>query len=252
MSTGETLHKFGVTPATAVSLLHTAREHKWLQPVGVAAHIGSQILEIEPFAASAQFLANMAEELASSGIHLNYIDVGGGLGIDYQSPASSPPISDWVTAVSAPVHQADFDIVMEPGRSIIAPTGMLVTKVEYVKMQGKKPFLIVDAGMNDLLRPTLYKAYHPIMPVQQKDDASIDYDIVGPICETGDTFAQKRPLPATNAGDLLAIGQAGAYGYAMSSNYNGRLRPAEVLVDGDQYTIIRQRQSYEHLLDGIS
>ncbi len=252
MSTGETLHKFGVTPETAVSLLHTAREHPWLQPVGVAAHIGSQILDIEPFVASAQFLANMAEELASSGINLNYIDVGGGLGIDYQSPAASPQISEWVTAVSTPVHQADFDIVMEPGRSIIAPTGMLLTTVEYLKMQGKKPFLIVDAGMNDLLRPTLYKAYHPIMRVQQKDSASIDYDIVGPICETGDTFAQERPLPTTIAGDLLAIGQAGAYGYAMSSNYNGRLRPAEVLVDGNQYSIIRQRQTYEHLLDGIS
>ena len=252
MSTGETLHKFGVTPETAVSLLHTAREHPWLQPVGIAAHIGSQITDIEPFAASAQFLANMAEELASAGIKLNYVDVGGGLGINYQTPASSPQISDWVTAVSTPVHNAGFNIVMEPGRSIIAPTGILLTQVEYLKTQGKKEFLIVDAGMNDLLRPTLYKAYHPILPVHQNGNAeTVAYDVVGPICETGDTFAQERPLSTTKAGELLAIGQAGAYGFAMASNYNGRLRPAEVLVDGDQYTIIRQRQTYEHLLDGI-
>ncbi len=258
MSTGETLHKFGVTPETAVSLLHTAREHPWLHPVAIANHIGSQITDIEPFAAAAQFLTNMAEELASSGLKLEYIDVGGGLGIDYQqSPISNlqspiPPISDWVTAVSTPVHNAGFDLVMEPGRSIIAPTGMLLSKVEYLKMQGKKAFLILDAGMNDLLRPTLYKAYHPILPVVQSDTDTVPYDIVGPICETGDTFAQERSLPPTKAGDYLAIGQAGAYGFAMASNYNGRLRPAEVLVDGDQYSVIRQRQTYEHLLDGIS
>jgi diaminopimelate decarboxylase len=286
MTTGEKWHKFGVAPETAVTLFHRAREHPYLQPVGLAAHIGSQITAVPPFLQSAHFLVQMADELASSGVRLEYVDVGGGLGIEYgdweigggdtarlgdldQSPnlpiSQSPLISDWVTAVSQPVLAAGYNVVMEPGRSIVGPTGMLLTRVTYTKTQGDKQFVIVDAGMSDLIRPTLYQAHHPVLPVNgrgetggqnlvQQEQSSPTrpartVDVVGPICETGDWLAKDRALPPLQPGDLLAIMQAGAYGYAMASNYNGRLKPAELLINGDQYSVIRKRQSYEDLLE---
>ncbi len=273
ISTGAAQHKFGVSPGTAVSLLHTAAQHPWLQPVGLAAHIGSQIKALEPFAASANFLVGLADELASGGIRLDYLDVGGGLGVTYEigdwrlavdepgkeSPISqpqaahlqSPTIESWVTAVSKPIQTAGYGLVMEPGRSIVAEAGVLLTQVVYTKPQGKKQFAIVDAAMNDLLRPSLYGAYHEILPVdftQRRRGAEVSYDVVGPICETGDFLAKDRALPPLAPGDLLAITHVGAYGFAMSSNYNGRLRPAEVLVSGSQTHLIRQRQTYQHLL----
>ncbi len=249
MTTGEKWHKFGVAPETAVALLHAAREHPWLQPVGLAAHIGSQITTVPPFVQSAHFLVQMANELAASGIRLEYIDVGGGLGIDYHSPfaAASPSISTWVTAVTEPVLAAGYGVVMEPGRSIIAPTGVLLTRVTVTKTQGGRQFAVMDAGMSDLIRPTLYDAHHPVLPVHDAPATAV-YEIVGPICETGDWLAKERELPVLQPGDLLAILQAGAYGYAMASNYNGRLKPAEVLVNGRHTTIIRPRQTYEALL----
>lgn len=263
MSTGEQSHKFGVSPETAVSLLHFAQEHPFLNPVGIAAHIGSQIMTQPPFIASANFLVELAEELRTHGIALTYIDVGGGFGVDYQATqlpqdedAQERPLNTaiqaFVTAVSQPIQQADFKVVMEPGRSLIAPAGVLLTQVVYTKKQGEKTFVIVDAGMSDLIRPTLYEAFHPVWPVQQpaEETTTETVTIVGPICETGDWLAKDRTLPSLNAGDLLAIGQTGAYGYAMSSNYNGRLRPPEVLVNEDHYHIIRRRQDYTHLLDG--
>lgn len=258
MTTGEQWHKFGVPGETAVTLFHLAREHPYLHPVGLAAHIGSQITAVPPFVESAHFLVHMADELAASGIRLEYVDVGGGLGIDYGDwdqflISQSPDISQWVTAVSQPVHAAGYQLVMEPGRSIVAPMGALLSRVTYTKPQGGTRFAIVDAGMSDLIRPTLYDAYHPVLPVtktaNELEPAAV-YTIVGPICETGDWLAKDRELPLLQPGSLLAIMQAGAYGFAMASNYNGRLRPAEVLVNGDHLTIIRKRQEYRHLLDG--
>jgi diaminopimelate decarboxylase len=282
ISTGAAQHKFGVSPETAVSLLHVAAQHPWLKPVGLAAHLGSQIKALEPFAASANFLVSLADELASSGIRLDYLDVGGGLGVEYEQKKEigdwrleieksdqqslisqpqaanlqSPSIERWVTAVSTPIQVAGYGLVMEPGRSIVAAAGALLTQVIYTKAQGEKQFAIVDAAMNDLLRPTLYGAYHEILPVeldltQRRGGAEVSYDVVGPICETGDFLARERALPPLAPGDLLAITHVGAYGFAMSSNYNGRLRPAEVLVDGSQTHRIRQRQTYTHLLDGV-
>jgi diaminopimelate decarboxylase len=257
ISTGLHAHKFGVSGESAMALMQQAATHPWLKPVGLAAHIGSQITDLGPFGESAQFLVGMADELAGMGIQLAYLDVGGGLGIDYSDdsivnyPSSIAHISEWVTAVAQPITQAGYQIVMEPGRSIIGPTGLLLTQTIYTKKQGEKQFIIVDAGMNDLIRPTLYQAHHPILPIQQPTTNSQQLvDIVGPICETGDFLAKERPFPLSQPGDLIAIMQAGAYGFAMSSNYNGRLRPAEVLVNGDQFKIIRQRQTLEHLLDG--
>ncbi|VAW35569.1 Diaminopimelate decarboxylase [hydrothermal vent metagenome] len=270
ISTGAAQHKFGVSPETAVSLFHFAAQHPWLKPVGLATHIGSQIKAIEPFKASANFLVGLADELSSSGIRLDYLDVGGGLGVEYEgskwrvasgeSDNQALLIEAWVRAVSEPVQAAGYGLVMEPGRSVMAAAGMLLTQVVYTKVvstkpQGKKQFAIVDAAMNDLLRPVLYSAYHEILPLdlpQRDRGKEVVYDVVGPICETSDFLAKERPLPSLTPGDLLAISHAGAYGFAMSSNYNGRLRPAETLVSGQHHHPIRQRQTYQHLLDGVA
>jgi diaminopimelate decarboxylase len=249
-STGRLEHKFGVPRDTAVALLRRAAEHPWLEPIGLAAHIGSQIASVVPYSRLVSFLVVLAAELAQSGIELAYLDVGGGLGINYDDD-EIPSVERWVATVSRPVLDAGYDLVMEPGRSIVGPSGVLLTEVLYTKEQGGNNFAIVDAGMNDLIRPAMYKAVHPLWPVQEPVGETILVDVVGPICETGDFLARKRSLPAMNSGDMLAVMQAGAYGFAMGSNYNGRLRPAEVLVNGSHFEIIRQRQSYQHLLDGI-
>jgi diaminopimelate decarboxylase len=252
-STGRLQHKFGVPRETAVDLLLRASCHPGLQATGLAAHIGSQITTIEPYRVLAAFLAELAAELAALGVELSYIDAGGGLGINYQED-NAPTIAAWVAAVAEPVRRSGRRLVVEPGRSIIGPAGALLTRVLYTKEQGGKSFVIVDAGLNDLIRPAMYRAYHAIRPVSEPDDhqGTAVVDVVGPICETGDFLAVDRPLPPLQPGDLLAVMQAGAYGFAMSSNYNGRRRAAEVLVDGDRFQLIRRRQSYEHLLDGCS
>lgn len=249
ISTGQRAHKFGVSPEQARRMLAWAASHPWLRPVGLAAHIGSQITELEPFVAAAGKLVELAGELAAMDIDLPYIDVGGGLGIDY-AQVEAPEPTAWVTAVARPVTQAGYEVVMEPGRSIVGPAGALVTQVLYTKTQGEKTFVITDAGMTDLIRPALYQAYHPIVPVRQTASSFAPVDVVGPVCETGDWLARERPLPPLRPGDLLAVLQAGAYGFAMSSNYNGRLRAAEVLVDGEQFRVIRERQGLEALLVG--
>ncbi|MEM7112174.1 MAG: diaminopimelate decarboxylase [Chloroflexota bacterium] len=249
ISTGQHSHKFGVPLAQAQAMFAKAAQDNWLEPVGIASHIGSQIRDVDPFRQTAVFLTEVADELKAQGISLRYIDVGGGLGIDYTGDGV-PTIAEWTTAVSGPVQEAGYGLVIEPGRSIVGPSGIMIAQTVYTKKQGNKQFVITDAGMNDLLRPTLYKAYHPILPLQRRHGPEQIVDIVGPICESGDWLAKERPLPPIHQGDLLAFLQAGAYGFAMGSNYNGRLRPAEVLVDGHSFTIIRQRQTFEHLLDG--
>jgi diaminopimelate decarboxylase len=252
-STGRLEHKFGVPRDTAVALLCRAVEHPWLEPTALAAHIGSQIASVNPYSSLALFLVELANEVTQLGINLAYLDVGGGLGINYEDN-DIPSIEDWVATVSRPVMEAGYGLVMEPGRSIVGPAGALVTEVLYTKQQGGNNFAIVDSGMNDLIRPAMYKAVHPVWPIREhleSEDRRCLVDIVGPVCETGDFLARKQSLPKLKAGDMLAIMQAGAYGFAMGSNYNGRLRPAEVLVNGDQFQIIRRRQTYDHLLDGV-
>ncbi len=254
ISTGLHGHKFGVPMDQAISLLHRAAAYPFLEPVGLAAHIGSQITKVNPYIEAAEFLAGTALSLAANGIRLRYLDIGGGLGIDYTNEGV-PTIEQWAEAVSDPITRAGFEMVMEPGRSIVGPAGALITRVLYTKKQGEKSFLITDAGMTELIRPTLYDGHHPILPVKRPHPpgfALYQYDVVGPVCETSDFLAKERPLPKIEAGDLLAILQAGAYGFAMSSNYNGRLRPAEILVEGDTYRTIRQRQTYIKLLDGVT
>ena len=246
ISTGLHGHKFGVPRERAVAMLHFAASHPWLKPVGLAAHIGSQITDLAPFAQSVRFLIELADEMKGAGIGLEYIDAGGGLGIDYEQAA--PDAAEWVGTIGSIVSDAGYDLVIEPGRSIIGRAGALVTRVVYTKEQGTKCFVITDAGMTDLIRPTLYQAYHPIAPVIETTASPETVDIVGPICETSDFLARDRALPPVDRGDLLAVLHAGAYGYAMSSNYNGHLRPAEVLVTGDAFRVIRRRQTYEALL----
>jgi len=247
ISTGLHSHKFGVPRERAVAILRAAAADPWLRPVSLAAHIGSQITDLDPFAQAARFLVDVADELAGEGIRLEYLDCGGGLGIDYLGAA--PGLADWVHVIGPVVRAAGYGLVVEPGRSIVGRAGALLTRVVYTKQQGDKRFVIADAGMTDLIRPTLYQAHHPIVPVAPAAGEEV-VDVVGPICETSDFLARDRALPPLAAGDLLAVLHAGAYGFAMSSNYNGHLRPAEVLVEGDTFRVIRRRQTYADLIAG--
>ena len=248
ISTGLHGHKFGVPRDRAVAMLRQAAAHRWLQPVGLATHIGSQITDLDPFVQSVDFLLELADEMGREGIRLEYVDAGGGLGIDYQGAV--PAAAEWVQTVGPRIAAAGYELVVEPGRSIVGRAGALLTRVVYTKAQGDKQFVIADAGMTDLIRPTLYQAHHPIAPVAERPGAPVVVDLVGPICESSDFLARERLLPPLEPGDLLAVLHAGAYGYAMSSNYNGHLRPAEVLVEGDSFRVIRRRQTYDDLLSG--
>ena len=254
ISTGLLENKFGIPLAEGVDLIRHAAGSESLNPIGVAFHIGSQITEISSFAEAASIITDLAVELRSSSIPLRYIDIGGGLGIDYAQGVSaeknmSNAIAKWVTQTGAAVKAAGFELKAEPGRSIVGGAGCLLTEVTFTKNNGEKHFVIIDGGMNDLIRPTLYEAYHPILPLNQPANQDQQLvDVVGPICESGDFMAKNRALPPLTRGDQLAIMNAGAYGFAMSSNYNGRLKPAEVLVEDDSWRIIRPRQQLEDLL----
>lgn len=251
ISTGQASSKFGVEPETAVSLYHKSTTHPFMAPVGVAAHIGSQIADFKAYESTAVYLAQFAQRLTQEGVPLRYVDVGGGLAIDYTNDMRLPDIEAWVTAVSTPVQQAGFELVMEPGRSIIGPSGTLLTRVLYIKQRPNRQIVVVDAAMNDLIRPTLYQAKHPIGLVGERIGPKVTVDVVGPICESGDWLAKDVQLPPLQQGDLLAIHQAGAYVYAMGSNYNGRLRPAEILLQEGKPRLIRHRQTHNDLLSGV-
>jgi diaminopimelate decarboxylase len=250
VATGQENHKFGVAPGIALSMMRAADADPWLRPVGLSAHLGSQIDALEPFVQVSDKLADMADMLATEGLRLNYIDLGGGLAIDY-GQGSGPSIDHWLETGSKSIIRRGYRLLVEPGRSIVGSAGILLTKVLYTKIQGGQKIVVTDAGMTELVRPALYGAHHPIVPVVRPDESGITeneiVNVVGPVCETSDVLAVERSLPALEPGDLLAILQTGAYGFAMSSNYNGRLRPAEVLVDGDAFRCIRPRESYSVL-----
>lgn len=250
ISTGSKTHKFGISATEILSLAQMVANHPWLNLTGLAIHIGSQIVQLDTFAQAVQVILHLARTLQTQGIQVSYLDVGGGLGIDYSGDSHSalPAIADWVQTVAQPVAAAGFGIVMEPGRSIVGPAGALITQVLYTKQQGDHQFVITDAGMTELIRPALYQAHHPIVPLQPRRGEPVLVDVVGPVCETGDTLARGRLLPPVQPGDYLAILQTGAYGFAMSSNYNGRLRPAEYLAQGSHWQLIRQRQTWANLI----
>ena len=270
ISTGLHKHKFGVPIGEARALYAKASGTRHLKVAGVSVHIGSQITDVEPFTATMERVGGLVRELRNDGHQIDYVDAGGGLGIPYEvaggeagAPArqdgrdAHPSIANfpayasiYAEALLSPLRGLKVHLLLEPGRSIVGPAGALITAVVYRKTNNSKKFLIVDAGMNDLLRPSLYKAFHEIIPVQVRgeDSARETVDVVGPVCETGDFFARDRELPVVDEGEMLAILDAGAYGMALSSNYNTRPRPAEVLVDGKSVKVIRRRETVGDLI----
>jgi len=257
ISTGKSINKFGIDLNQALEVFKQAHSMAGIDVVGVHCHIGSQILNLEYYVASAKKLFNFVNQLKDAGISVQHVDIGGGLGVhypdlisEYAEPAAEAvphpdDLAQKVIDVLSPLH---CEILFEPGRSIIAEAGALITRVLYVKESRDKKFIVVDAGMNDLIRPSLYGAHHQIVPLRHNSSAREMADVVGPICETGDFLAKERMLPPVKRGDLLAVMSAGAYGYSLSSNYNTRPRPAEVWVDGANAEIIRERERVEDLL----
>lgn len=246
VATGRKRNKFGIGAARARRIFRESRRFAHVRLTGLQAHIGSQILDAAPLAQSARGLAALAAELIASGAALETIDLGGGVGVAETEEASLSPEA-YAAAVLPELAGLPLRILIEPGRAIVARAGALVTRVLYVKETEEKNFIVVDAAMNDLLRPALYSASHPIEPVVQRGDP-ITADIVGPVCETGDFFVRDGVIDRPQEGDLLAIRNAGAYGFAMSSNYNFRLRPPEVLVEEGGHRVVRRRETYEDLL----
>jgi diaminopimelate decarboxylase len=250
ISTGLKENKFGIAIADAEDVYIRAAQLPNLEVIGVDCHIGSQLTTLEPFVDALDRLLALVDRLADCGILLNHIDLGGGLGVRYRE--EEPPLAgDYIQAVRERLGDRDLGLMFEPGRFIVANAGVLLTRVEYLKHTEHKDFAIVDAAMNDLIRPALYQAWMDVTAVQPRDSASRTYDIVGPICETGDFLAKDREL-ALAEGDLLAVHSAGAYGFVMSSNYNTRGRTAEVLVDGDEAFEVRRRETVAELFAGES
>jgi len=251
IATGLHQHKFGVPVAAARALYAEAARQPWLDVAGVSVHIGSQIISVEPFRAAMERVAELVRELKSDGHHIRYVDAGGGLGIRYHGdkPADFPARArEYAKAITAPLRGLGVRLLLEPGRAIVGPAGALLVRVLYRKDNDGKSFLIVDGAMNDLIRPALYGAHHEIVPVVASKSTAEVVDVVGPVCETGDFFARDRALPPAREGDLLAILDAGAYGFSISSNYNTRARAAEVLVQGKRARLIRRRETFEDLV----
>lgn len=250
ISTGLKENKFGIDIEQAPAVYARAAELANLRIVGVDCHIGSQLTSLPPFLDALERLLALIDQLAAQGIQIRHLDLGGGLGVQYRD--EQPPLAgDYIAAVRERLKGRELALVFEPGRSIVANAGVLLTRVEYLKHTAHKDFAIVDAAMNDLIRPALYQAWMDVTPVQPRDGEARQYDLVGPICETGDFLAKGRELVLAE-GDLLAVRSAGAYGFVMSSNYNTRGRAAEVLVDGEQVFEVRRRETIEELYAGES
>ena len=250
ISTGLKENKFGIDIAKAEAVYARAAELPNLEIIGVDCHIGSQLTSLAPFLDALDRLLVLIDRLAERGIRIRHLDLGGGLGVQYRD--EQPPLAgEYIAAVRERLAGRDLELVFEPGRSIVANAGVLLTRVEFLKRTDHKNFAIVDAAMNDLIRPALYQAWMDIVPVEQRDAEARPYDIVGPICETGDFLGKDREL-ALAEGDLLAVRSAGAYGFVMSSNYNTRGRAAEVLVDGEQVHEVRRRETLTELFAGES
>jgi diaminopimelate decarboxylase len=250
ISTGLHQHKFGVPIPEARTLYALAAKQPYLKVAGVSVHIGSQITDVGSFQEALERVADLVSVLREEGHVIRYIDAGGGLGISYEGERENfeKQIVAYAKAVLGPLRGLNLHLLLEPGRAIVGPAGVLLTRVLYRKTNDGKRFLVVDAAMNDLLRPSLYGAYHEIVPVNRASRETEVSDVVGPICETGDFFARDRKLPLVSEGDLLAILDVGAYGAVLASNYNTRAKPAEVLVKGTTARVIRQRESIKDQL----
>jgi diaminopimelate decarboxylase len=251
ISTGLKKNKFGIDTAAALEGYRLASRLEHVQIIGIDCHIGSQITEVQPFKDALASLLALKADLKNSGIHIEYLDMGGGLGIPYGNE-SPPHPQEYARALFDSLKGTAIKLILEPGRVIVGNAGVLVTRALYRKSGSVKNFIIVDAGMNDLLRPTLYGAYHGIQPVKRSDRQLHVADVVGPICETGDFLAQDRELAEVKSGELMAVMSAGAYAFTMASNYCSRVKAAEVMVKDDQVFVIRRRQTYEDLVAGES
>jgi diaminopimelate decarboxylase len=262
ISTGLRQHKFGVAISAARELYRKATTFSYLDPVGVSVHIGSQITDARPFGETMERVVALVRDLREDGLNISFVDAGGGLGIRYRegTPADfDRSLKAYAAALMKPLRGSGLHLLLEPGRSIVAAAGALLTRALYAKENGGKKFLVTDAAMNDLVRPSLYGAHHEIVPatprsakpsLRQSTNGTVSgvMDVVGPVCETGDFFARDRDLPPIGAGDLLAILDAGAYGMTLASNYNTRGRAAEVLVEGAKVRLVRRRESFEDLI----
>jgi diaminopimelate decarboxylase len=250
ISTGLKENKFGIPIERALECYQTAVKLPNVEVVGIHQHIGSQITEVKPFVDALEKLLGFVKQLKAAGVNIRYINIGGGLGITYKDETPPQP-AELAKAIQPLLKNTGCTLVLEPGRAIVGNAGILVTSALYHKDSGEKRFLIVDAGMNDLIRPSLYEAYHDIVPVVQDQAAQkATVDVVGPICESGDFLAKDREMPTIAQGGLIAVMGAGAYGFSMSSSYNSRLRAAEVLVRGSEYFVVRDRETYNDLIKG--
>jgi len=250
ISTGLKDNKFGVDENQSIKLYQLAKDMDFIDIKGIDCHIGSQITEINPFIDSTKKLILLIDHLKTLDINIKHFDIGGGLGINYKDE-SPPSFLEYADAINQIIGNRKLKVILEPGRSLIGKAGTLLTNLEYIKEGTSKNFAIVDAAMNDLMRPSLYDAYHEIINLNTHQSEQKEYDIVGPVCETGDFFGKNRLLSIED-GDLLAVLDAGAYGMSMSSNYNSRPRAVELLVDNDNVHIIRERETFEHLISGES
>jgi len=250
ISTGLRDHKFGVDIAAAAEMYLRARSMRHLRASGVSCHIGSQILDYSPILEAAGKVLSLVETLQANGIGIDHVDLGGGLGISYQPGEEAPVIRDFITDLRDRIGRARLTVTIEPGRSIVGPAGVLLTRVLYRKKSPAKEFIVVDAAMNDLIRPALYKAHHDVRPLRHTEGRPLVADIVGPVCETGDFLARDREMADVQPGSFLAVSSAGAYGFVQASNYNSRPRGAEVLVEGCAWRVIRSRETYEDLVKG--
>lgn len=251
ISTGLKENKFGINIDDAVDLFKWANQQKHLNVQGVDCHIGSQLTDLSPFLDALDKLIALIDQLSDSGVTISHLDLGGGLGVTYKDETPPHP-SEYMTVLMEKLsHRTDLTILFEPGRAIMANAGILLTKVEFLKKNEDKSFCIVDAAMNDNIRASLYSAWQNIIPVEPRDGEASNYDVVGPVCETGDFLGKDREL-SVEAGDYLAVRSTGAYGFTMSSNYNSRVRAAEIMVDGDTMHVVRQRETIESLWAGES
>lgn len=251
ISTGLEKNKFGIDKKTAIEGYNVAKRLENINVIGIDCHIGSQITDAKPFLDALESLKELIRELRQTGIEIKYLDMGGGLGITYNDE-SPPHPREYARAIVSSLKGSRLRLILEPGRVIIGNAGILVSKVLFRKSGRSKEFVIADAAMNDLMRPTLYNAFHAIEPVEKKEDRTITADVVGPICESGDFLAMDRKIPDVKKGDLIAVMSAGAYGFTMSSNYCSRPRVAEVMVKGDRFHVVRARERYEDLVEGES
>ncbi len=250
ISTGLREHKFGIDIRQAMRIYKSVVGNRWLEAHGVSVHIGSQIRSAQPFGKAMERVSKLVEQLKREDIVLKSIDAGGGLGIDYHGGPfdAAAKVAEYAAAIQEALANFEGRLLLEPGRFLVAQAGALVARVITVKRNGKKTFVITDAAMNDLIRPALYQAHHEIVPVRPRPGRATTVDVVGPVCETGDFFARDRKLAHVEPGDLVALLDAGAYGMAQSSNYNTRMRPAEVLVEGKKARLIRRRETMTDLL----